>query len=430
VISDIERLVLSAAIKAADLQPLLKAGVTEKCFIDERYLEVFQWMLQFYSRRGENPNWEAVEGQFHDFDLAAAENSYEYYIEEILRTRTLRVEKEFVKSLIDTIEDERPEDGLKLMSVTLEALYQEVASKGDDDITEDSRDRFGHYEHIWHLGGGLRGVPTGFPTMDDATGGLQPEQLVTVVGLPKAHKSLILLLMAIAAHKAANRVMFVSFEMSTEEQRVRHDAFRAQIPYGGLQQGKLKPDERKRLQKMLRMLDAMPAFQFVHDISSTTTVSQLGAKVTEAKPNILFVDGAYLMDAEGGLEPGSPQALTSITRSMKRLAQRSRIPIVMSTQALTWKHSRRKGMTIDAIGYTSSFGQDSDVIFGIDEGDHDNERLLRIIASRNTGKKQARLLLDWDHGVVEELDEDYEFENKPDDSEDQRPSRTSRAHWY
>ena len=43
------------------------------------------------------------------------------------------------------------------------------------------------------------------------------------------------------------------------------------------------------------------------------------------------------MDDEQGEPKGSPQALTNITRSLKRLAQRFDIPIVGTTQVLSWK---------------------------------------------------------------------------------------------
>jgi hypothetical protein len=81
------------------------------------------------------------------------------------------------------------------------------------------------------------------------------------------------------------------------------------------------------------------------------------------KPDIVFVDGVYLMMDELTGEMNTPQAITNITRAMKRLAQRIDLPIIITTQTLLWKMRAGK-VTADSIGYSSSFFQDSDVILG------------------------------------------------------------------
>ena len=60
---------------------------------------------------------------------------------------------------------------------------------------------------------------------------------------------------------------------------------------------------------------------------------------------------------------GSPQALTNITRSLKRLAQNQDIPVVGTTQVLSWKLGNKKSrrVTADSIGYTYLF---RNILFG------------------------------------------------------------------
>jgi replicative DNA helicase len=109
---------------------------------------------------------------------------------------------------------------------------------------------------------------------------------------------------------------------------------------------------------------------------------------------------------ENDEKPGSPQALTNITRSLKRLAQRTNKPIVISTQVLENK-MRNGQVTTDAIGYSSSFHQDADVIFGLQREDEnvDDTRILKVIASRNSGPAEVSMLWDWNTGDFRELDE-------------------------
>jgi len=128
------------------------------------------------------------------------------------------------------------------------------------------------------------------------------------------------------------------------------------------------------------------------------TVSALAAKIEQHRPEIVFVDGVYLMMDEQSGESNTPQALTNITRSLKRLAQRLKVPIVISTQTLLWKMRGGK-VTADSIGYSSSFYQDSDVILGLEEEETDPEaRVLKVVASRNCGPEEALLTWRWDTG--------------------------------
>ena len=69
----------------------------------------------------------------------------------------------------------------------------------------------------------------------------------------------------------------------------------------------------------------------------------------------------------------------------------------------------KKGqVTADSIGYSSSFHQDADVIFGLQREDEnvDDTRLLRVVASRNGGLSEVSLMWDWNTGYFREISDD------------------------
>jgi replicative DNA helicase len=177
---------------------------------------------------------------------------------------------------------------------------------------------------------------------------------------------------------------------------------RAHISHGRMVRGALNPSEETRYQKMLTDMEGMHKFYLTESISGAT-VSQLAIKLEKLRPQILFVDGVYLMFDEISQERGTPLALKNITQSMKRLAQKYEIPIVQSTQVLSYKMKKGQ-VTADSIGYSSSFHQDSDVIFALQRQDEedDSSRLLRIVASRNCGPAEVELLWDWEEGKFQE----------------------------
>ena len=222
-------------------------------------------------------------------------------------------------------------------------------------------------------------------------------RLITVIAPPKTGKSQIALQVAINVHAQGYTPMFQSFEMNNHEQQQRHDAMRAHIDHGRLRRGKLLPEEESRYIDMLNDMEKEHPFHLI-DAVNGITVSALSAKIEQTKPDIVFVDGVYLMLDEITGEMNTPQAITNITRALKRMAQRINKPVIITTQTLLWKMRAGK-VTADSIGYSSSFFQDSDVILGLEPLEEDDEmRLLKVVASRNCGPAETALVWRWDTG--------------------------------
>jgi len=173
------------------------------------------------------------------------------------------------------------------------------------------------------------------------------------------------------------------------------------------QAGALTDEEESRVKSKLKAVASMKEKFWLVGAVEGSTVSSIASKIQVHQPDIVFIDGMYLMVDENGEKPGSPQALTNITRSLKRLAQRVNKPIVISTQVLENK-MRNGQVTTDAIGYSSSFHQDADVIFGLQREDEnvDDTRLLKVIASRNSGPAEVSMLWDWNTGTFREITAD------------------------
>jgi replicative DNA helicase len=194
--------------------------------------------------------------------------------------------------------------------------------------------------------------------------------------------------------------------MSNSEQEARIDAMRAGIDHHRLLTGRLTDEEYDRLERALKARKNCEPFILSADVTSATTISGLQAKVEQYQPEILVIDGMYLMDDERGEAKGSPQALTNLTRDAKRLAQVMKIPVLVSTQALEWKYSKKKGMKSSDIGYSSSFAQDSDVVIGAESTDVDDVKKVSIVIARSAQHVTAMLHWDWSTGTFEEVAEE------------------------
>src|SRR5690606_22917333 len=160
------------------------------------------------------------------------------------------------------------------------------------------------------------------------------------------------------------------------EQQERLDAMRAGISHTRLRNGTLKPAEWQRLERSIASMANLPSFHLTADAQSVMTLTGLRAKIEALDPDIVFVDGVYMMLDEQGEPSGSPQALTNITRGMKRMAQQLRLPIVISTQALESKMAGKKLSTY-SVGYSSSFVQDSDAVIGVENTEDHTIKKMR-----------------------------------------------------
>lgn len=406
--ADVESLLISAALRERDLKPALESKVTVEFFQDSDAAEVWGWVLEYWQEYSEVPTARALKREFPTFKLYRPTEPYQYYVDALRKRRRFALTADALMHAAGALDAGEVEDAIHHMGAGLVRVGTETSGLRDTNLNTTWQERVERYASWKNLDGALRGIPTGFPTLDRATLGLQPEQLVTFIGQAKAGKSTLMMTAAINAHEFGSTPLFVSFEMSNEEQEARHDAMRSGISYSKLLAGRLSQKEERKLRKTLERLEENPApFLLSSDITSATTVSGLAAKLEQYRPDVLYVDGVYLMDDEEGEPKGSSQALTNLTRSLKRLAQRQRIPIVCSTQVLGWKVGRRTGITQDSIGYSSSFAQDSDVIIAVenDDPEDDTVKKLKIVAARAAARREVYIRWDWEHSSFTEMGE-------------------------
>lgn len=401
--ADNEVRLISKAIRDRDISLLLERGIREEWFYVEENRDVWRFIQNHWKKYSEVPSAVTVKDNFPTYRLLDVQDNAGYLLDQLIEYRKRQKTIEVVQLAADAVAAGDHTTALSLMGAGAAKLSDEgVDQIADLNLSKDSLKRFDDYLNVKTRPNGLLGMATGFQVMDFATAGLQPGQLITIIAPPKTGKSVLAMQMAANVHDDGFVPMFQSFEMSNIEQQRRHDAMRAHISNGRLMRGALKPEEEIRYKRFLERMSTMHNFYLSESVSAQT-ISALSVKIEKLRPDILFVDGVYLMVDEMTGEMTTPLALTNITRSMKRLGQQHEIPVVQTTQVLNHK-IRRGQVTADSIGYSSSFLQDSDVIFALqrqDEND-DSSRLLKIVASRNCGPAEVELLWDWEEGRFEE----------------------------
>jgi replicative DNA helicase len=403
-----ESKLLSGVIQVRDLSPLFENNVSDHWFTDDDDKRVWVFLRTHFSKYAECPSEEVVKANFPTYVIQPLTDSIDYLIDEIVDKRRKNSIVSTLRSAVDEIQNNKDhESALLLMQSGIVKLEEEGLNKTSDvNLITTTESRWEDY--IFRKNNpGLLGVATGFPTIDAVTNGLQKGQLIVVVATPKTGKSTLALQIANNIHKQNLSPMFQSFEMTNREQQNRYDSMRAQISHNRLITGALNAEEEKRYQDSLNQMAQDETDFWLVDSAHGVTVSAIHSKIQTLQPDVVFIDGVYLMMDEQTGESNTPQALTGITRSLKRLAQKTNKPIVITTQALNWKTKKGKVST-DSIGYSSSFLQDADVVFGLEREDEDvdDTRTLKVMAARNSGNVEASLMWDWATGMFREMTSD------------------------
>ena len=396
-----EERILSKVIRDRNIQPLLECGVQEDWFFNDLNRQVWKFIVKHSEKYGEVPTAVTFKDNFPTYTLHAVEDNIEYLLDQLIEYRKRQKTIDVLLDAQQAVAQQDHNAALQTMVQAAQVLMNDgVRESLDENLSNQPMQRYEEYMAIKTRPNGLLGLSTGFGTIDKITSGVMNQQLWTIAAPPKTGKSVLAMQMAIKAQDENHRVMFQSFEMTAREMKTRYDAMRAHISHQRLISGALKADEEKRY---IDHLGIDRDDFWMPDTVASRTITGLSAKVEKYQPDILFVDGMYLMFDEETGETESERSLRSLTRSMKRVAQRYDIPVVVSTQTLRSKMRGGK-VTADSIGYTSSFLQDSDIVLVLQRQDEDDDssRSLTVAASRISGMGSTDLLWDWEEGRFEE----------------------------
>lgn len=193
---------------------------------------------------------------------------------------------------------------------------------------------FEKIEQLQAAKGGLTGVASGFPDIDEMTGGLQKGDLVIVAARPSMGKTA--LVTGIALHAAISHrtpVAMFSLEMSKQQVVQRMLCSEALVDLGRLLRGRLQDEDFARLAQAAGHLNTAPLWI---DDSGSLTVLEMRAKARRLKADqpelgLIIVDYIQLMSAGKDAE-NRQQEVSAISRGLKALAKELMVPIIALSQ--------------------------------------------------------------------------------------------------
>lgn len=244
-----------------------------------------------------------------------------------------------------------------------EALsFLEVLSRADDVIHEARRAA---------EQGGHSGIPTGLPALDRRIGGLPRKRLIILAGRPSLGKTALSEQIALHAARHGHPVGFCSLEMGADELGIRAFANVLEVNGTALQYG-----ERHTVEAWSRKLSGHPMLNypiFVDDF--TFTLGGIVARAHEwrhrQKIELLIVD--YLGLIEGAPGERKVEQLGEITRTMKKLAKRLDLPVLLLAQLNRKVEEERRRPKLSDLRDSGAIEQDADVAIFLHSDDDSEE---------------------------------------------------------
>ncbi len=214
----------------------------------------------------------------------------------------------------------------------------------------------------------ITGVPTGFTTIDNKTGGLQKGDLIIIAGRPSMGKTSLAL--NIAAHVAIEQqqgtVAVFSMEMPAEQIISRLFSSTGKIDQMHMRNGKLTDTEWTNL---VRWLGIFKKASLYIDDSSALTDIDVCARVRRLKREqpdlaLVIVDYLQLMHLDRTIENRAVE-ISGISRALKSLAREVNVPVVALSQLNRNIESRRTKPQMSDLRESGAIEQDADLIMVI-----------------------------------------------------------------
>lgn len=214
----------------------------------------------------------------------------------------------------------------------------------------------------------VTGLPTGFPSLNEYTSGLQPSDLIIVAARPAMGKTSLALNIALhVGLREGRRVGIFSLEMSREQLFLRLLTGLARVDAHKLRTGRLTKEDWSRLTLAAGELAEMPVFI---DDTAGSSVLEMRAKSRRLKLehglDLVIIDYLQLMRSRGRFENRN-QEISEMTRSLKELAKELNAPVIAISQ-LSRAPEQRGGdrrPQLSDLRESGAIEQDADVVMFI-----------------------------------------------------------------
>lgn len=243
-------------------------------------------------------------------------------------------------------------------------------------------------------------LSTGFPDLDHMLGGFREGQMIVLAARPAMGKSALGLNIARNVLKAGKGVLFISLEMSHSEMTERLLSSETGVNGHDITSGKVSEQQRFELSTCAEAISRNRLFYLDNKYSIADITAK--ARLAYRKHGVRFVVADYLqlVDAESKRGMLREQAVSSVSRELKRLAMELKIPVLVLSQLNREVEKRDdKRPKLSDIRESGAIEQDANVVLFLHRPDaydaEDRPGQAELIIAKNRTGPTGMLLLTW-----------------------------------
>lgn len=199
--------------------------------------------------------------------------------------------------------------------------------------------------------------------LNTATFGVQPDDYIVFYGRPKSMKTWVLCYLIAWAFENEKKVLVYTKEMTPENIYARTLACILRLIYDELRGATTSPEDDMKLDELATMLENDVRLSNMLTVLSGRdvpeggdTVPWLQSKIEKYKPDIIFVDGLYLLSSQRKFTSDEGR-VRGISRDLRAMNLATGVPIIATMQA-NRKAAAHKDANLDEIAYSDALSQD------------------------------------------------------------------------
>lgn len=394
---------------------IISAGLDPAQMGDSIEGQVLSWVMNFSKQYHEMPSpvllTQSFESYFTDQPLPAPTAPVQFWLDKMREIRAKDYFKECLEELLRCEESKDLASGIRIMQEATKELRR--LQQGVQKVVSLPAKAKEVIEFHDKIAAGWRGVETPWPTMNEMTYGFKEEDFVLFVARLGVGKTWILIVLADYIWRSGKRVLIASTEMGQLRMALRWFANNQRLPPDVFRKGRLKA-ARDKIAKRAEEIASMEGLYMVGGGNFKTGFDSIEAAADEVEPDIILIDGAYLLTKENSgkgqkrSEWDRYKQAAEVFEEVKQMQLRLAKPVVATTQFnRTAKRNSLAGAEVENIAMSDTAGQASDWIFAqmqTDEMKDSLEMIIKPLKTREGSGKEFMIRWDIDNGNFEEIE--------------------------
>lgn len=360
---------VSRIIGTGDIDTVTEWGITPDDFRTGVANSIFQYLVNYYrlpDSRGSVIGPYAAQHVFPTFALCDDRGMTTAALCAEVRKERIAIE---INQRMEQIRQNLEFNPLEC-AAQLQLLGTEMVQLGSGKITDHFLGQ-GLTQQLYNYGQTKAGISNAvarwpWPPLQNATGGVDPDDYVVIYGRPKSFKSWVISYLTTEFFMQDKKIVIYTKEMSAETIFKRIIGCIARVPYQGLRMGRLTAEDEMELYNAQRLVAYMRAEDKIIVLSGKDApsggdnVPWLHSKINVYRPDIVVIDGLYLMsDHRKNKQPH--EKVRSISNDLRQMNLETHVPILATLQANRGA-AKHKEANFDELAFSDAIGQDATLV--------------------------------------------------------------------